>query len=371
MVDEFNIPNMAGASKKFNEIKSKVNDTLNNVISNIDADASTAASTLTSNITDVQSKVRSLVSEMPALPNINLQSQLSSLSSLTAGLPEHTELLTKITNDFGSALTSSGFSLDTLVSDASSAFGSSKSLSGIVPNFEKAADGLSEPFEKAMATLLPEVEAIKEELSTLNTNESFTKLISERKTLLDKFKTSTSLPEEISGLFVPTTKSNKVVFDDFRVKILEEFQPQTFIDLDKNMLGSGVTIAKAVTTAANAILSDGNRANISKDGFANKIIKTTEFFKSAGTSVTLKREPVRVTAVHGYTTSYKEGKTSLQILPPFLAILGLFDSYSVEGKTVTINNDKRTYDGHPDTGVVYVVNYVYHNDYDAEFVQGT
>ena len=43
----------------------------------------------------------------------------------------------------------------------------------------------------------------------------------------------------------------------------------------------------------------------------------------------------------------------------------------VEGKTVTINNDKRTYDGHPDTGVVYVVNYVYHNDYDAEFVQGT
>ena len=137
------------------------------------------------------------------------------------------------------------------------------------------------------------------------------------------------------------------------------------------MLGSGVTMVKAVTTAANAILSDGNRANISKDGFANKIIKTTEFFKSAGTSVTLKREPVRVTAVHGYTTSYKEGKTSLQILPPFLAILGLFDSYSVEGKTVTINNDKRTYDGHPDTGVVYVVNYVYHNDYDAEFVQGT
>ena len=272
MVDEFNIPNMAGASKKFNEIKSKVNDTLNNVISNIDADASTAASTLTSNITDAESKIRSLVSEMPALPNINLQSQLSSLSSLPAGLPQHTELLTKITNDFGSALTSSGFSLDTLVSDASSAFGSSKSLSGIVPNFEKAADGLSEPFEKAMATLLPEVEAIKEELSTLNTNESFTKLISERKTLLDKFKTSTSLPEEISGLFVPTTKSNKVVFDDFRVKILEEFQPQTFIDLDKNMLGSGVTIAKAVTTAANAILSDGNRANISKDGFANKII---------------------------------------------------------------------------------------------------
>ena len=175
MVDEFNIPNMAGASKKFNEIKSKVNDTLNNVISNIDADASTAASTLTSNITDAESKIRSLVSEMPALPNINLQSQLSSLSSLPAGLPQHTELLTKITNDFGSALTSSGFSLDTLVSDASSAFGSSESLSGIVPNFEKAADGLSEPFEKAMATLLPEVEAIKEELSTLNTNESFIK----------------------------------------------------------------------------------------------------------------------------------------------------------------------------------------------------
>ena len=371
MVEKFNIPNLAGASAKLNDIQSKVNDTLNNVISNIDADASTAASALTSNITDVQSKVKSLVPEMPALPNINLQSQLSSLSSLTAGLPQHTELLTKITSDFGSALTSSGFSLDTLVSQASSAFGSSTSLSGLVPNFEKAADGLSEPFEKAMATRLPEVEAIKEELSTLNTNESFTKVISERKTLLDKYKTSTSLPTTNTGLFIPTTKSNKVVFDDYRVKVLEEYQPKTFTDLDKNMLGSGVTTTKAVTTAANAILSDGNRANISKDGFANKIIKTTEFFKSVGTSITLKREPTRVTAVHGYTTKYKEGKTSLQILPPFLAILGLFDSYSVDGKTVTIENKKRTYDGHPDTGVVYVVNYAYHNDYDAEFVQGT
>jgi len=371
MLDKFNIPNLAGASAKLNDIQSKLNDTLNNVTSNIDADASTSASTLTSNITDVQSKVRSLVPQMPTLPNINLQSQLSSLSSLPAGLPQHTELLTKITSDFGTALTSSGLSLDTLVSKASSAFGSSTSLSGLVPNFELAADGLSEPFEKAMATLLPEVEAIKEELSTLNTNESFTKVISERKTLLDKYKTSTSLPTTNTGLFIPTTKSNKVVFEDYRVKIMEEFQPKTFADVDKNMLGSGVTTTKAVTTAANAILSDGNRANISKDGFANKIIKTTEFFKSAGTSVTLKREPIRVTAVHGFTTKYKEGKTSLQILPPFIAILGSFDAYTVDGKTLTIENKKRTYDGHPDTGVVYVVNYVYHNDYDAEFVQGT
>ena len=368
MVEKFNIPNLAGASAKLNDIQSKVNDTLNNVISNIDADASTAASALTSNITDVQSKVKSLVPEMPALPNINLQSQLSSLSSLTAGLPQHTELLTKITSDFGSALTSSGFSLDTLVSQASSAFGSSTSLSGLVPNFEKAADGLSEPFEKAMATRLPEVEAIKEELSTLNTNESFTKVISERKTLLDKYKTSTSLPTTNTGLFIPTTKSNKVVFDDYRVKVLEEYQPKTFTDLDKNMLGSGVTTTKAVTTAANAILSDGNRANISKDGFANKIIKTTEFFKSVGTSITLKRVLIENP---DNVQKYKEGKTSLQILPPFLSILGPFDSYTVDGKTLTINNDKRTYDGHPDTGVVYVVNYSYHNDYDAEFVQGT
>ena len=49
----------------------------------------------------------------------------------------------------------------------------------------------------------------------------------------------------------------------------------------------------------------------------------------------------------------------------FLSILGSFDSYTVNGKTLTINNDKRTYDGHPDTGVVYVVNYNYHNDYEV------
>ena len=76
MVEKFNIPNLAGASAKLNDIQSKVNDTLNNVISNIDADASTSSSTLTSNVTDVQSKVRSLVPQMPTLPNINLQSFL-------------------------------------------------------------------------------------------------------------------------------------------------------------------------------------------------------------------------------------------------------------------------------------------------------
>ena len=364
-------PNLAGESSKLNDIKSDLDDLISNIITGIDDDASTVTTTLSTDITSAISQLRALVPQIPTLPNINLQSQLTSLAGLVAGSSPHTALLSKITSDFGSALTTGGYSLDTLVSSAVSAVGSATSLSGIVPNFEKAADGLSEAFEKSMASLFPEIAAIGEDLSTLNTNVSFIKDITNRKTLLKKFATSTTLPVVNTGLFNPTTKSRLVTFKDPDVHMLgSNIQPNpVYNDVDEFMLGSGVTTEKKVSIAEDVTTTDGkNRANVSGDGFSNKILKTTEFFKSAGTSITLKRQPHGITAVRGYAKKYKEGKTSLKILSPNLAIKSEFDSYTRKGKTLTINNDKRTYDGHPDTGVVYVVNYSYHNDYDAEFV---
>jgi len=366
-------PNLAGASSKLNDIVSNFDSLISNVVTGIDNDASTVTTLLSTDITSSLSKLRALVPQIPTLPNINLQSQLTSLAGLVAGSSPHTALLSKITSDFGSALTTGGYSLDKLVSSAVSAVGSATSLSNIIPNFEVTADGLSEPFEKAMASLFPEIGAVGEELSVFNSNVSFIKDITNRKTLLKKFATSTDLPVVNTGLFNPTTKGKLVTFKNPDVYVLESnIQPNpVYNDAygQMGMLGSGVTTEKKVSTAEDVTTTDGkNRANVSGDGFSNKILKTTEFFKSAGTSITLKRQPHGITAVRGYAKKYKEGKTSLKILPPNLAIKSEFDSYTVSGKTLTINNDKQTYDGHPDTGVVYVVNYNYHNDYDAEFV---
>tara|TARA_R110002074_G_scaffold390406_1_gene574336 strand:+ start:53 stop:1180 length:1128 start_codon:yes stop_codon:yes gene_type:complete len=366
-------PNLAGASSKLNDITSNLDSLFSNVITGIENDASTVTTLLSTDITSSLSKLRALVPQKPTLPNINLQSQLTSLAGLVAGSSPHTALLNKITSDFGSALTANGHSLDKLVSSAVSAVGSATSLSNIIPNFEVAADGLSEPFEKAMASLFPEIGAVGEELSVFNSNVSFIKDITNRKTLLKKFATSTTLPVVNTGLFNPTTKGRLVTFKDLDVNMLgSNIQPNpVYNDAygQMGMLGSGVTTNKKVSTAEDTITNTGkNRANVSSNGISNKIVKRTEFFKSAGTSITLKHQPINITSVRGYAKKYKEGKTSLKILPPNLAIKSLFDAYTVNGKKISIRNDKQTYDGHPDTGVVYVVYYSYHNNYDAEFV---
>ena len=81
------------------------------------------------------SELRTLTPKLPELPNVNLQSAFRDLTGLTAGLPQHTQALAGIATKFGSALTAGGFSLDTLVSDASSAIGAGTSLSASIPNF--------------------------------------------------------------------------------------------------------------------------------------------------------------------------------------------------------------------------------------------
>ena len=172
---DITIPNLAGASEVFNGYVSKVNIIKDDVLAGLEVDASALASTLTPELTALTAELRDFMPELPALPDINLQSQLSSLSGLDVGSSQYNTLRGSITDNFGTALTSAGSSLDSLVSDAASAVAGGNTLSGIVPNMELPALGGD---VKLLADAIKQAteDAETEIVSSFTSNEALTNL---------------------------------------------------------------------------------------------------------------------------------------------------------------------------------------------------
>ena len=134
---DLKVPNLCGASPEFNSIQSKFESLLSDAVSCLESTASSLSSTLDSAVTSLTTDLRDLIPEVPSLPDVNLQSLITSLSSLTPGSFEHTQLLSDITTDFGTQLTAGGYDLGTLVTGALGAIQGGGDLCSAVPNFEK------------------------------------------------------------------------------------------------------------------------------------------------------------------------------------------------------------------------------------------
>ena len=250
--------NLQATNEKFNSILSKLEEERDLALANLETAAATLTPQLESKLGEVTSNLRSLVPEGFSVPNVNLQGQLQSLSGLT-DVTQSANLLASITADFGDALSASGFSLDTLVSDAASAFGSGDSLSGIVPNFEKSP--LGDVFQKANAVKLPDLDPVKEELSTFTQNTEVTAAQSAASSAVRE--TSKTLPTEDGDTYKIAKKSKKVT--------------QSY---------GGVAHTKEVTTSSQAVevkTSGGEvkviRSNITEKGFSHQT--GTKFIKAS------------------------------------------------------------------------------------------
>ena len=210
------------------------------------------------------------------------------MSGLT-DVTQSANLLASIKTDFGDALSASGFSLDTLVSDAASAFGSGDTLSGIVPNFERSP--LGDVFQKANAVKLPSIDPVVEEVSTFTQNASVTAAKSAASSAV--ISTSNTLPTEDTGVLRVSEKSKKVT------------QTQ-----------NGVAITKEVTTASQAVetkVTGGGetvvtRKNVSSKGFSHQVqyivekFTTEDMFSGDGNTfyVLLSHEPTKIEYVYGF-----------------------------------------------------------------------
>ena len=171
----FTTPNLAGASEAFNGFAKKLDAVKDSMLAGLEVDASTLASTMSADLTSLTTELRDFMPELPALPDINLQSQLSSLSGLTVGSDQYNTLLSSITDSFGTAVTASGSSLDTLVSDAASAVADGDTLSGVIPNMQLPALGGD---VKLLADAIKQAteDAETETISSFTSNDALTNL---------------------------------------------------------------------------------------------------------------------------------------------------------------------------------------------------
>ena len=354
---------LAGVNEKFNNILKKVDSVADTMKAQIQGDASAAAAAIGGDLSSLTGELRNLIPEGAALPNINLQSQLSSLASIS-NPAQAANLLSSITSNFGTELSASGFDLGTLVSDTKAAIASGTSLSFSIPNFEKPADGVSAAFQKAVAVKIPDKDTVKETAATFVEN---TKLTAAK---------SAASSSVISVSSTPPTEDTK------QIKITEK---------STNVTQQGIT--SKVTTSKDAVVttttSGGgsktiSRKNFSKNGFVTKQIRVTEYIhvddvddplSDAEMSFEFSSKPIRICSVKGFDQTRKRTKRifSFPTRHPDRS-----DTFVVNGKKITIsNNIGIDYDefeensfgkdyGYPD-GTMFVVSYYTLSNYDPDY----
>ena len=188
MVD-FTTPDLPGASEVYNKIASKVAEVEKNVMDNLEATASDLKAKLEPDLLDLKAKTQGMIPELPTAPSLNLQSEITALSSLTAGSDAHIAKLAAIGSSFGSAITAGGYSLDSITTAGASALKEAasiasgglpsltgglptpSSLAAAIPNMELP-PGATEAIEVAKAALQPTVDVLKEAVSEFSTDMS-------------------------------------------------------------------------------------------------------------------------------------------------------------------------------------------------------
>ena len=100
-----------------------------------------------------------MIPELPDIPDISLISQIQGFAALPAGSLASLGALANISSQFGDALSQAGFSLDSLVSDATAAFSGGIDLcGGGIPNFVIGPNGIPtlKPEDSGMPDTDPE-----------------------------------------------------------------------------------------------------------------------------------------------------------------------------------------------------------------------
>ena len=166
MVD-FAIPNLCGASPDFNKLMSQFDSIKGEILSGLEFDAGTLASTLTTSLNQLEADLRAMIPELPSLPAVNFQAEVTSLISLPAGSSAYLSKLATLQSQFGSQLPN----LESLVSDASGSVLAGGDVCGALPNFELPA-GAIEAIELAKSSLQPTIDALAEDASSFSTDES-------------------------------------------------------------------------------------------------------------------------------------------------------------------------------------------------------
>lgn len=148
-----------GANINFDAVTSATADLKSKLTSQLGGNFTSASAlkdAVSANITSVSSNLSSMLPEIPSVPALSFQGELTALAgidlSTPAGLLDYQSKLSSITDNFGSALSGGGFDLDDLVSKAAPTISSlSGSASGALSQITDAASGASSLVTDAIA----------------------------------------------------------------------------------------------------------------------------------------------------------------------------------------------------------------------------
>ena len=196
---DFKTADICGASPNLNGVLEKMDSLKNSLSSSLTVDPSALASTLSSEVSALSSSLSSMIPELPSVPDVSLQAELTALSnidiSLPTGLLEYRSKLDSITSQFGDSLASNGFSLDSLVSQVAplvpSISAPSVDLCSVVPNF-KLPDGATEAVESAAETLMADAPGVAEKVAEVTANPEVASVQADLKKVVDAVSNGTA-----------------------------------------------------------------------------------------------------------------------------------------------------------------------------------
>ena len=231
---------ICGANLDFDAITDATSDLKSTLTSQLGGNFSSATalkSAVEGKLTTVTSGLSSLVPAIPELPALSLQGELTSLAAIDLSNPlgvlDYQSKLASITDSFGGALSSSGFNLDSIVSqvapstgaisgalssatdalsgvtdaasgalssatDALSGVTSGGDICSVVPNFE-IPSGATEALQKATNPKLSSVAGIKEEFTEFTANVDFNAQFDEMTTKANKILADPDVQAQISS----------------------------------------------------------------------------------------------------------------------------------------------------------------------------
>ena len=158
MVD-FTTPNLCGASPEFNKLASQFDSIKESLKGKLEAEIDDIKSEVGSSLSVLDADMKDLIPELPSIPDVSFISEIQNLAALPAGGFAGLSALANLQSQFGSSLSGAGFSLDSLVGDATAAFSGGIDLcGGGLPNFVIGPNGLPalKPEDVGMPSTDPE-----------------------------------------------------------------------------------------------------------------------------------------------------------------------------------------------------------------------
>ena len=137
---DFKTPGLCGSNETINTALQKLEELETEIASQIDAVASDAAAAIDTKLTELTAALDSLLPELPSVPPVNLQAEITNVTSIDKTTPEgilrFNAAVAKIQKDFGDALDEASIVLDDLITQAETAIGGGGDVCDLVGNFE-------------------------------------------------------------------------------------------------------------------------------------------------------------------------------------------------------------------------------------------